>query len=114
MALFAVACGDDDSATATDPGSSDASGDDDPGSDAAPDDGDASDDADDGGGASGDGGGSAGPGDEATTGGGDTGGGGDDGVDWPHDFVAETVSGSMIDAGDFAGQDLVLWFWAPW
>ena len=33
---------------------------------------------------------------------------------WPHDFVAATVDGGMIDAGEYAGQDLVLWFWAPW
>lgn len=25
-----------------------------------------------------------------------------------------TVDGDMIDLGDFAGQDVILWFWAPW
>ena len=33
---------------------------------------------------------------------------------WPHDFVATTIDGATIDAGDYEGQDLVLWFWAPW
>ena len=33
---------------------------------------------------------------------------------WEHDFVATTVDGTAIDAGDYEGQDLVLWFWAPW
>lgn len=37
----------------------------------------------------------------------------DDGA-WPHDFTAPLVDGGTIDAGDYAGQDLVLWFWAPW
>ncbi len=37
-----------------------------------------------------------------------------DASDWPHTFVAEQVDGSIFDAGDHAGQDLVLWFWAPW
>lgn len=29
-------------------------------------------------------------------------------------FVATTVSGGQIDFGSFEGQDVVLWFWAPW
>ncbi len=33
---------------------------------------------------------------------------------WPHDFVATGIDGTTIDAGDYEGQDLVLWFWAPW
>lgn len=33
---------------------------------------------------------------------------------WPHDWTAKTVGGGQFDAGDYAGQDLVLWFWAPW
>ena len=33
---------------------------------------------------------------------------------WPHDFVEDTVGGGLIDANDLMGQDLVLWFWAPW
>ncbi len=37
-----------------------------------------------------------------------------DASDWPHTFVVEQVDGSIFDAGDHAGQDLVLWFWAPW
>lgn len=34
--------------------------------------------------------------------------------DGPPVFVATTVDGRTIDAGDYEGQDLVLWFWAPW
>ncbi|MEM9565477.1 MAG: hypothetical protein AAGA93_22835 [Actinomycetota bacterium] len=26
----------------------------------------------------------------------------------------ETLDGTSIDLGDLAGQDVVLWFWAPW
>lgn len=29
-------------------------------------------------------------------------------------FQAETVDGTTVDLGDFAGSDLVIWFWAPW
>jgi hypothetical protein len=36
------------------------------------------------------------------------------GEGWPHDFVATGIDGTTIDAGDYEGQDLVLWFWAPW
>ncbi|MFT5203551.1 MAG: hypothetical protein ACI9C1_002951 [Candidatus Aldehydirespiratoraceae bacterium] len=35
-------------------------------------------------------------------------------TDWSHDFTADTYGGGTIDAGDYEGQDLVLWFWAPW
>ena len=35
-------------------------------------------------------------------------------VAWPHDWTERTVGGGQFDAGDYAGQDLVLWFWAPW
>lgn len=35
-------------------------------------------------------------------------------VAWPHDWTEELVGGGLFDAGDYAGQDLVLWFWAPW
>jgi len=34
--------------------------------------------------------------------------------DWPYEFVTTTVDGSTLDTGDYAGTDLVLWFWAPW
>ncbi|MEE8601890.1 hypothetical protein [Euzebya tangerina] len=30
------------------------------------------------------------------------------------DFQATTVAGETISGGDFAGQDLLFWFWAPW
>ena len=33
---------------------------------------------------------------------------------WPHDWTEERVGGGRFDAGDYEGQDLVLWFWAPW
>ena len=29
-------------------------------------------------------------------------------------LVATTVSGGQIDFGSLEGQDVVLWFWAPW
>lgn len=30
------------------------------------------------------------------------------------DFVAPDVRGGQVVGADFAGQDLVIWFWAPW
>ena len=29
-------------------------------------------------------------------------------------LVATTVDGAQIDFGSLEGQDVVLWFWAPW
>ena len=29
-------------------------------------------------------------------------------------FEAETIDGETVDVGDYAGSDLVIWFWAPW
>ena len=29
-------------------------------------------------------------------------------------LVADTVTGPQIDTNDLAGQDVVVWFWAPW
>lgn len=29
-------------------------------------------------------------------------------------LVATTVAGGQIDFGSLEGQDVVLWFWAPW
>ncbi len=29
-------------------------------------------------------------------------------------FEAETIGGETVDIGDYAGSDLVIWFWAPW
>ncbi len=29
-------------------------------------------------------------------------------------LVADTVAGAQLDTNDLAGQDLVVWFWAPW
>ncbi len=34
--------------------------------------------------------------------------------EWPHTFVVDQIDGATFDAGDYEGQDLVLWFWAPW
>lgn len=34
--------------------------------------------------------------------------------EWPHDFRGTLLSGGQFDANDLAGQDVVLWFWAPW
>jgi len=35
-------------------------------------------------------------------------------AEWPYTFVVDQLDGSTFNAGDYAGQDLVLWFWAPW
>jgi len=35
-------------------------------------------------------------------------------TEWSHDFVEDTVSGGLIDANDLEGNDVILWFWAPW
>ncbi|MFP5321847.1 MAG: hypothetical protein ACLGIC_08355 [Acidimicrobiia bacterium] len=32
----------------------------------------------------------------------------------PLDFVAPDVRGGQVTGADLAGQDLVIWFWAPW
>ncbi len=29
-------------------------------------------------------------------------------------FTADVVGGQTFDGGEYAGQDLMLWFWAPW
>lgn len=29
-------------------------------------------------------------------------------------LVGDTVSGSQFDTADLAGQDVAVWFWAPW
>lgn len=30
------------------------------------------------------------------------------------DISAETADGTTLNLSDYAGQDLMLWFWAPW
>jgi hypothetical protein len=30
------------------------------------------------------------------------------------DFVATTLDGEELALADYAGQDVMLWFWAPW
>jgi thiol-disulfide isomerase/thioredoxin len=35
-------------------------------------------------------------------------------VDHPLTFQSVTTDGAEFDAADLAGQDVVLWFWAPW
>ncbi|MGI8427403.1 MAG: hypothetical protein ACR2FO_08690 [Actinomycetota bacterium] len=30
------------------------------------------------------------------------------------DFQAPKLGGGVVNGADFAGQDLALWFWAPW
>jgi hypothetical protein len=32
----------------------------------------------------------------------------------PLAFTATTVQGEAFDGADYAGQDLMVWFWAPW
>jgi len=34
--------------------------------------------------------------------------------EWPVSGEYALVDGSQIELGDLEGQDLVLWFWAPW
>ncbi len=29
-------------------------------------------------------------------------------------LIGDTVRGAQIDTNDLAGQDVVVWFWAPW
>lgn len=29
-------------------------------------------------------------------------------------FTAPTLSGETFDLADYAGQDVMLWMWAPW
>lgn len=29
-------------------------------------------------------------------------------------FSADTIEGDPFDGGAYAGQDLMIWFWAPW
>jgi hypothetical protein len=30
------------------------------------------------------------------------------------DFTLPGVSGEQVEGADYAGRDLVIWFWAPW
>ena len=96
LALVAAACGGSDAETeaAPAPATDDAAA----STDDAPDDTAGDDDA--------------APADDATTG--DAGSGDDVQADWPHTFVADQVGGGQLDANDLAGQDVILWFWAPW
>ena len=32
----------------------------------------------------------------------------------PISFTAPAVGGGEVDVADYAGRDLVLWFWSPW
>lgn len=40
--------------------------------------------------------------------------GDDTALSWDHDWTGELLGGGQFDANDLAGQDVVLWFWAPW
>ncbi len=57
-------------------------------------------------------GGAEAPADDAVESGSDTADAGS--ASWPHTFVADEIGGGQIDATDLAGQDVILWFWAPW
>jgi len=51
----------------------------------------------------------------ASCGGGDDSGtsfGPPDGTD--RDFVATSLDGEEVALADYAGQDVMVWFWAPW
>ena len=34
--------------------------------------------------------------------------------EWPLNGEVALVDGAQLELGDLEGQDLVLWFWAPW
>ena len=29
-------------------------------------------------------------------------------------FEAQAIDGSSVDVGSYSGEDLAIWFWAPW
>lgn len=35
-------------------------------------------------------------------------------VAWDHNWTGDLIGGGQIDANSLVGQDVVLWFWAPW
>jgi len=35
-------------------------------------------------------------------------------AEWVHGWTGDLIGGGQIDANALAGQDIVLWFWAPW
>ncbi len=35
-------------------------------------------------------------------------------VAWDHNWAGDLIGGGQIDANSLVGQDVVLWFWAPW
>ncbi|MDH3705654.1 MAG: hypothetical protein OES57_06275 [Acidimicrobiia bacterium] len=36
------------------------------------------------------------------------------GPDSAPDFSGTTIEGTELVSADYAGQDVILWFWAPW
>lgn len=38
----------------------------------------------------------------------------EDGADGVTESAVQTISGSDFSLEDYAGQDLLVWFWAPW
>ncbi len=35
-------------------------------------------------------------------------------VAWDHNWTGDLIGDGQIDANSLVGQDVVLWFWAPW
>ena len=104
VALFGAACsGASDSTDTAASSGTDTAADDAPANDDTPATGDAA-----------DGDAAAAPDDDATTGSGSDSSGDDMAVAWEHDWSGELIGGGQLDANDLAGQDVVLWFWAPW
>ena len=54
------------------------------------------------------------PADDAAAPTGDSDAGDDLAINWDHDWTGDLIGGGQIDANSLAGQDIVLWFWAPW
>ena len=103
FAVFGAACGGSSSTDAAAPGAAEPSADESDATDA----GDSGDSGPDG---------AAAPADDATTpaAGSDTDAGDEAAIDWDHDWTGDLIGGGQIDATSLAGQDIVLWFWAPW
>lgn len=54
------------------------------------------------------------PADDTASGSGSDASDADTAVSWEHDWTGALIGGGQLDANDLAGQDVVLWFWAPW
>lgn len=98
FAVFGAACGGSSTTDVAAPGSDDSSSD-----EAAPSSGGDADDGD-----------APAPADDAAAPASGSDAGDDLAIDWDHDWTGDLIGGGQIDANSLAGQDIVLWFWAPW